>query len=107
MKFWKDISSISVVFWIIKLLIPTGVNMLLINYASSRAMEQGDTDWLTIIILMISMLGSVALLLESIKLCRKVWVWQNLFYLLACAFNVYYFFKILSCCVPMAGDLIG
>ena len=103
MQFWEGISPISLTLRTIKLLIPTALNVMLINFASSRAMAVGDTDWLVAIILMISMLGSTSLLFDAIKTCRKVWVWQHALYLFACGFNVYYFFKMLICCVPMAG----
>ena len=105
MNFWEGLKPVSFIMWMIRLLIPTGVNVLLINYASSRATDLGDTDWLSAIILIVTMMGSVALFLDAIKNCRRFWVWRNAVNLLVCGFNVYYFFKILMCCVPVSGDL--
>jgi len=105
MSFWERLTPISLAINLFKLAMPTGLNILLINFASARAIEQGDTDWLSAIILMVTMLGSVAILLDAIKTCRAQWVWQNLLYLIASGFNVFYFFKILICCVPVVGDL--
>lgn len=104
MSFWEGFSPIFFTIRILKLLFPTAVNILLINFASARAMAQGDTDWLIAIILAVSMLGSTSLLFEAVKDCRKYWIWQHVLNLLACLFNVYYFFKTLICCVPMVGD---
>jgi hypothetical protein len=50
------------------------------------------------------MSGSLSLLFEALKRLQKVLDMEHALNLLACLSNVYYFFKTLICCVPMAGD---
>jgi uncharacterized BrkB/YihY/UPF0761 family membrane protein len=105
MAFFAGFTFVRFLIYLIQLLIPTAINILLINYISSSAIERNDTTIFEGLVLIISMLGGISFLQDSV---RKLWrqgVWQNAIYFLVSAFNVYYFFKMLVCCIPSPGVL--
>ena len=105
MRFFDDFSLIRFVLYLIRLLIPTAINVLIINYISASAIERNDTSIFEGVLLIVSFLFGTSLLQDAF---RKFWTqrtWQNALYLIVSAFNVYYFFKMLICCIPSPGTL--
>jgi hypothetical protein len=106
MKFFEEFSALGLIIRLVKMTFFTWLNVALINYASSRAMERGDTDWFSALLLLLSLVGSAALLLDAIRWIWKSFEWTSALYLAFCLFNVYYFFRIFICCTPSVGSLV-
>jgi NhaP-type Na+/H+ or K+/H+ antiporter len=105
MTFFVEFTPIRFFIYAIKLLIPTAINVFMINWISSSAIERNDTSLFEAFLLIISFLGGISFLQDAI---RKLWrqlVWQHTLLFVVCAFNVYYFFKMLVCCIPSPGIL--
>jgi hypothetical protein len=105
MTFFADFSPGRFLFFSIKLLIPTIINVLMINWISSSAMERNDTSLFEAFLLMTSFLGGISFLQDAIRRLWKQRVWQHALLFVVCVFNVYYFFMMLICCIPSPGTL--
>jgi uncharacterized BrkB/YihY/UPF0761 family membrane protein len=105
MTFFVDFTVVRFIICLIRLLIPTAINILLINYISSSAIERNDTSIFEALLLIVSMLSGISFLQDAAKKLWRQRVWQNALYFLVSAFNVYYFFKMLICCIPSPGAL--
>jgi hypothetical protein len=105
MEFTADFTLVRFIIYLTRLLIPTTINILLINYISSSAIERNDTSIFEGLLLIVSMLGGISFFQDAAKKLWRQRVWQNALYFLVSAFNVYYFFKMLVCCIPSPGVL--
>ncbi len=89
---------------LIRLLIPTILNVVLINYAASRAQAEGDSDLFTAAILLVCLITSAGMFIQSVSKMRAQFNWDTTLLLVVCFFNLYYFFKVYICCVPVVGS---
>ena len=85
-------------------MIPTLLNVVLINYAASRAQAEGDSDLFTAAILLICLIASAGMFIQSVNKIRTQLTWDTSLLFVVCLFNIYYFFKIYICCVPVVGS---
>jgi uncharacterized BrkB/YihY/UPF0761 family membrane protein len=105
MLFFQDLTFARLIVYLIRFVIPTAVNVLLINYVSASAIERNDTSIFEGLLLVVSFLCGISLLQDAVKSFWRQRIWKNLLYFLVSTFNVYYFFKMLICCIPSPGAL--
>lgn len=105
MAFTDGFSIITAVFKSFRYLFFTAIHVWVIRWVTERPQTAGDSDWLADLIVICALLFSIAFLIDSMRATRKQWHWVSVLYLAFCVFNVYYIFKMLLCCLPLAGDL--
>jgi hypothetical protein len=92
--------------YIMKLLVPSLMNILLLRYIAACATERNDTSIVEALILIVLLLSCTVLFQNAVK---KLWAArsiENSIYLLVTAFNFIYFWYMYIYNIPIPGSMI-